>query len=157
MSASMRHWWSQRAPREQRMLGIALALVGVALLWWLGVAPALRSLRQWETQAPRLEAQLQTMRGLQAEAQSLQAQPPLSTAAAQQALQSTLGALGTSGSVVVQGTLATVTLRGASPQALAQWLARARTEARLAPSQANLSRDAKGGWNGTLQLPLPGN
>ena len=139
------------------MLSVAMALVGLALLWWLGVAPALRSLRQWEAQAPRLEAQLQTMRGLQAEAQSLQAQPPLSTTAAQQALQSTLGALGSTGSLVVQGTLATVTLRGASPQALAQWLARARTEARLTPSQANLSRDAKGGWNGTLQLPLPGN
>ncbi len=156
MSASLRHWWGQRAPREQRMLGVAMGLVGLLLLWWLGVAPALRSLRQWETQAPRLEAQLQTMRGLQAEAQSLQAQPPLSTAA-QQALQNTLGALGTSGNLVVQGTLATVTLRGASPQALAQWLARARTEARLAPSQANLGRDAKGDWNGTLQLPLPGN
>lgn len=157
MTPALRHWWGQRAPREQRMLGVAFALIGVALLWWLGVAPALRGLRQWETQAPRLEAQLQTMRSLQTEAQSLQAQPALSTAAAQQALQSTLGALGSSGSLVVQGTLATVTLRGASPQALAQWLARARTEARLAPSQATLSRDAKGGWNGTLQLPLPGN
>jgi general secretion pathway protein M len=157
MSAALRRWWGQRAPREQRMLSVALALVGAALLWWLGMAPALRSLRQWEAQASQLQAQLQTMRGLQAEAQSLQAQPPLSTGAAQQALQSTLGALGTSGSLVVQGTLATVTLRGTSPQALAQWLARARTEARLAPSQATLSRDTKGDWNGTLQLPLPGN
>lgn len=156
MSTALRHWWTQRAPREQRMLGIALALVAVALLWWLGVAPALRSLRQWETQSLQLQTQLQTMRGLQAEAQGLQAQPPLSTAAAQQALQGTLGALESSGGLVVQGTLATVTLRGTSPQALAQWLARVRTEARLAPSQASLSRDTKGGWSGTLQLPLPG-
>lgn len=157
MRSGLRQWWSQRAPREQRMLSVALALVGVALLWWLGVAPALRSLHQWEAQAPQLQAQLQTMRSLQTEAQGLQAQPVLSTAAAQQALQSTLGALDGSGGLVVQGTLATVTLRGTSPQALAQWLARVRTEARLAPSQATLSRDAKGGWNGTLQLPLPGN
>ncbi|WP_294769080.1 type II secretion system protein GspM [uncultured Rhodoferax sp.] len=156
MNTALHRWWTQRAPREQRMLGIALALVAVALLWWQGLAPALRSLRQWEAQAPQLEAQLQAMRSLQAEAQGLQAQPPLSTTAAQQALQGTLSALEGSGSLVVQDTLATVTLRGTRPQALAQWLARVRTEARLAPSQASLGRDAKGGWSGTLQLPLPG-
>ena len=92
----------------------AKALIGLALLWWLGVAPALRGLRQWETQAPRLEAQLQTMRSLQTEAQSLQAQPPLSTAAAQQALQSTLGALDNSGSLSVSPATLSYTANAAS-------------------------------------------
>ena len=60
----------------------------------------------------------------------------------------------------VSGERATITLKGASAQALAQWLTQTRINARLVPSEAHLSRSANGptgltNWNGTLTLTLP--
>ncbi len=152
----LRIWWAGRAPREQTALSAAAVLLGVALLWWVGIAPAWRSLQLAQRQAPVLQSQLAGMRSLQAEAQRLQALPPPSRAVALQALQGvSQSTLGSQATVAAQGPHAVVTVRGVSPQALAQWLAQVRSDARLTPDQAQWSRNAQG-WNGTAQFPLPG-
>lgn len=154
-ATTLRTWWATRAPREQTALTAAAAVLGLALLWWVGIAPAWRSLQRAQVQNPLLQTQLATVRSLQAEARSLQALPPSSRAAALQALQSvSQNSLGSQATVAAQGPHAVVTVRGASPQALAQWLAQVRSDARLTPDQAQWSRNAKG-WQGTAQFPLP--
>ena len=47
-----------------------------------------------------------------------------------------------------------VTVKGLSPDALAQWLTTARQNARAVPSEANLTRNAAGTWDGFLMLSL---
>lgn len=153
----LRLWWSQRPVREQNILRAGALLLGAALLWSVALAPALRTLRTLEATRTTQEAQLQTMLRLQAQAQALQAQPKLSQLAASQALQASVQqAFGTSASLSVNAGNATVTLSGVRPEALAQWLASARTNAHSAPVQARISRAANG-WTGTLQMALPAN
>jgi general secretion pathway protein M len=155
-AAVLRTWWATRAPREQSALTVAGSVLALALLWWIGIAPAWRSLQRAQQQTPMLQAQLASMRSLQAEARGLQALPAPSRAAALQALhsvsQSTLGGLAT---IAAQGPHAIVTVRNASPQALAQWLAQVRSDARLTPDQVQWNRTPQG-WQGTAQFPLPG-
>ena len=154
-AATLRIWWDQRPAREQHLLQLCGLLVAAALLWSLALAPALRTLRSFETQRAAQSTQLQTMLRLQAQAQALQALPPLSQAAATQALQlSVQQTLGASADMVVHGDNASVTLRNVSAESLAQWLASARTNARCTPLQAHLTRTAAG-WSGTLQMALP--
>ena len=146
--------WHDTSPREQRMLTGALALVALALLWWVGIAPALASLRAAEQQRPVLEAQLQHMQRLQAQAQTLQAQPPVAPADARRLLEASVKPLGATAQVSVAGDRATVTFKGASADALAQWLAQVRLTARAVPGEARLTRSAPGTWDGTLVLNL---
>lgn len=152
-SAAVR-WWAQRPLREQRLLLAAAFLVGGALLWTQVLAPAWRTVGSFEAQRSTLDAQHQRMLQLQAQAQGLQALPALDAPGRQQALQRAVTeVLGAQGSLQVQGNVATVTLRQASPEALAQWLARTRTSARLVPHEAQLQRSPQG-WSGTVRLLL---
>ena len=48
----------------------------------------------------------------------------------------------------------TVTLKGASPDAVAQWLTQARLTARVSPTEARLVRNSAGTWDGALVLVL---
>jgi general secretion pathway protein M len=147
-------WWAQRPPREQRLLLAAALLLGAALLWTQLLAPAWRTVRSFEAQRSALDTQQQRMLQLQAQAQRLQALPALDAQGSQQALQRAVTeVLGAQGSLQVQGNVATVTLRQASPEALAQWLARTRTSARLVPHEAQLQRSPQG-WSGTVRLLL---
>ena len=66
--------WNKLAPREQTLVSAAAAVVGLALLWWLLLAPALHTLRSASAQHAKLDAQLQHMQALASEAQQLQAQ-----------------------------------------------------------------------------------
>ena len=71
--------------------------------------------------------------------------------------QATTTTLAGTAQLQVQGDRATVTLRGTPPDALAQWLAQVRINARLLPLETQLTRDpATSGWNGTVVLSGPG-
>jgi general secretion pathway protein M len=153
-TATLRLWWHQRPAREQTLLQLSGLLVAMALLWALALAPALRTLRTFDTQRAAQAAQLQTMLRLQAQAQALQAVPPLSQAAAQALQLSVQQAWGASADMVVRGDNASVTLRNVTAESLAQWLASARTNARCTPLQTHLTRTTAG-WSGTLQMALP--
>ena len=69
--------WQTFSVREQRWLLVALALVSLALVWWLAMAPALAVLKSAEAQHRALDVALQQMQGLQQQAQALQALPTL--------------------------------------------------------------------------------
>lgn len=154
--ADLRGKWSQLAPREQQLVAAAAGLVAAALLWWLVLAPPLAVLRAAEAQHRVLDGQLQRMLGLQAQAQALQAQPRQSTDEASRLLEATVrDKLGTAARMTIAGERVTIVLAGAAPEALGQWLTQARTNARVLPQEARLTRNAAGLWDGTLVLALP--
>jgi general secretion pathway protein M len=152
----LRARWEGLAPREKMLVAAAAALVGLALVWLVVIGPALSTLRNAEEQHRTLDAQLQRMRGLQAQAQSLQSQPKQSHEEALRLLElSVRQRLGTSARLVIAGERATITLAGTPADALAQWLTQARVNARALPGEARLNRNAAGLWEGTLVLTLP--
>ncbi|WP_225981021.1 type II secretion system protein GspM, partial [Paracidovorax avenae] len=58
---ALRARWKTLAPREQSLVLAAGTVVAVALLWWVALAPALRTLREAPAQHAALDAQLQRM------------------------------------------------------------------------------------------------
>ena len=151
--------WARVAPREKYLVRLAAGLLLAALLWLLILAPALATLRSADAQARMLDAQLQHMQVLQAQAQALQKQAPLGFDDALRALNSATGqSLGAAGQLNVMGDRASVTLKGASADALAEWLTQARVNARSVPLEARLVRATTPGaatWNGVLVMSLP--
>ncbi|RZJ15127.1 MAG: type II secretion system protein M [Acidovorax sp.] len=176
-TTALRARWQAMAPREQSLVLAAGGLIAFALLWWLAVAPALATLRTAPARHAALDTQLQQMLSLQAEAQQLQSAPRTTTGDAVGALRTALTQrLGNTAQLNVVGDRATVTLKGAPADALGQWLAQARSNARATPVEARLVRStaaatpAAGGttpvvlgaaavamprWDGTLVLALP--
>ena len=133
--------WRTLDAREQTLATSALLLVGLALIWWLLVAPPLRTLRTAEAQQISLDVQLQKMQALQAQAQALQTQTKLGRDEAVRALEASVKQrLGPAGQLAVVGDRATVTLRNVPADALAQWLAQARVNARAIPGEVRLVR-----------------
>lgn len=151
--------WARVAPREKKLVRLAAGLLLAALLWLLILAPALATLRSADAQARTLDAQLQHMQVLQAQAQALQKQAPLGFDDALRALNSATGqSLGAAAQLNVMGDRASVTLKGASADALAEWLTQARVNARSVPLEARLVRATTPGaatWNGVLVMSLP--
>jgi general secretion pathway protein M len=154
MLPMIRARWSQISAREQRLLLVAMVWVLGALLWWVALAPALRTLRAAPAQHRALDAQLQQMQRLQAQAASIQAQPALSQEDARRLLEASVKPMGTSAQLMVTGDRVTVNFKGASPDALAPWLAQVRQNAHAVPAEARLARNAAGTWDGTMVLKL---
>lgn len=153
---ALRARWVALAPREKWMVAAAAAVVAFALVWMIAIGPALATLRSADEQRRTLDTQVQQMLNLQAQAQSLQSQPKLGREEALRQLElSARQRLGTTGRLVVSGDRVTITLAGTQADALAQWLAQARTAARSLPGEAHLTRNAGGTWEGTLVLTLP--
>lgn len=148
--------WDSLAPRDKAGVAGVGVLLALVLVWLVALAPALATLRTAEAQHRALDAQLQHMRGMQAQAQALQAQPKLSHDEALRMLElSVRERLGGTARSVVAGERVTITLAGTAPLALAQWLTQVRVNARALPSEARLYRNAGGLWEGTLVLTLP--
>lgn len=156
-AAALRTRWQALPGREKTLVGAAAALVATALVWWVALGPALGVLRSANEQHRALDMQLQRMRGLQQQAQALQAQPKQNHDEALRRLElSVRQKLGTTARTTVVGDRVSVTLTGTPPEALAQWITQARVDARALPSEARLTRNAAGLWEGTLVLSLPG-
>ena len=168
----IRSRWAALAPRERRMVAIAAGLVALALLWWLGLAPALRTLAAARTEHAKLDAQLQQMASLQARAKALQAQPRLTRDDALRALDTSVRqSLGGNAQLMTASGdgAATITLRAAPADAVAQWLTQARGNAHAVPREAHLTRTAAAPpaagskepgtpavrWEGTFVMALP--
>lgn len=153
---ALRARWQALAPREQALVAAAAALVALALLWWIALAPAVGTLRSAEEQHRALDQQLQHMRRLQAQAKAMQSQPRLGQEESLRQLEAAIRQqLGLSARYAIAGERVTVTLTNAPAAALAQWLSQVRTNARAIPGEARLTRNAAGGWDGTLVLTLP--
>lgn len=177
--AAGQQWWQRSTPRERTLVLAASAVVGLALLWWLGIAPALRVWQQSTVRQQQLDSQWQQLLSLQQQAQSLQARPALDHDSAVRALESAMPTLGSGASLAVVGERATVTLRNVPASTLGPWLAQVRSNARALPAEAHLTRAqasrtppsprptasgaqppapppaAVAAWDGTLVLALP--
>lgn len=147
--------WAQSSARERQLVRVALAFVTLALLWFVALSPALRSLQAAKTQGPLLEAQLQSMLQLQAQAQAIQAQPNAPAADARGLLDAALPTLGKAARMSVAGDRATVSLESSAPAALTEWLVQARLNAHARPLELHLSQ-RQGLWTGVIVLQLAG-
>lgn len=133
--------WRTLEPREQLLVSSAALLVGLALIWWLLIAPPLRVLRLADAQQRSLDLDLQKMQDLQAQAQALQSQTRMNRSDSLRALEASVKQrLGEGAQLNVIGDRATVTLRHVPADALAQWLVQARVNARAIPAEVRLVR-----------------
>lgn len=178
LQKALQQRWQTLAARERQALLLATLVLALALFWWVGLAPALRTLRSTETRQHALDAQWQQMQSLQSQARELQQQTRLSRQEALQALEASVRQrLGAGGQLTMQGERATLVLKAVPATALAQWLSQARANARVLPAEVRLSRSnaAPGGnpnnpgasagrpapavaepaWDGSLVLALP--
>ncbi len=157
--APLRARWSRLGRRDKTLIALALVALLALLAWRLSVAPSLATLRSADAQARVLAAQLQRMQALEAQAKALQKQPALGFDDAARALTAaTRQTLGATAQLNIAGDRASVTLKAASADALAEWLAQARLNARSQPLEARLERapaPAGAAWNGVLVMALP--
>ena len=157
LQGQVRARWAALAPREQRGVRLALAVLAALLVWTVLLAPALRTLQKADQQRAALDGEMDAMQRLQLRAQALQAQATVSPKEAARALQASLATLGTAAKLTVVGDQATLSLQAVKGTALAQWLAQSGAAVRLQPLQAHLVRDADSpaSWSGTLVVGLP--
>lgn len=165
--------WTGLAARERQALLFAASTLGLALAWWLLLAPALQTLRQAPAQHATLDQQLLHMQRLQSEALRMQARLPAPRAAAPGALpapkpdiarslqESVSQQLGAGAQLVLQGERAQLTLKNVAAHALAAWLAQTRQNLRIGVVEMRLTAAAHPEqatdqlWDGSLLLSLP--
>ncbi len=145
-------WWPELPPREQRLVMIAATVVVLALLWWVALAPALRTLASAPAERAQLDAQLQQMTTLQTQARALQSQPRSNRDDALRALEASVRqSLGANAQLQTAGANegVTVQVRAAPAEGLAQWFGQARSNARAVPREAHLTRAAGSAGSGS--------
>ncbi len=149
--------WQALDAREKSLARTAAAVLTLAVLWWVAIAPALAVWRQAESRQRSLDTRWQRIQTLAAEAQALRAQPVIQREEALRALEASAKQyLGAGTQVTLAGDRATLALRNVDAGALAQWLPLARVDARAVPVEAKLTRvEAPPRWSGTLVLSLP--
>ena len=147
--------WARLPARDKVLIRVASVLIIALLLWLVALAPAIRTIRSFDSTQKAQEAKLQQMLNLQAQAQSMQNLPRVSQAAAVTALESSIEqSFGNRAEIIFNGGNATVNVRGISAEDLAKWLSNIRTNARTVAIQARLTR-TNIGWNGSFQMVLP--
>jgi general secretion pathway protein M len=147
--------WSALSRRDRRIAKLGALVVAVALIWLIGVQPALRTVREAPSQLDSLDAELQQMQLLAAESRTLRAAPAVAPAQAATALSAATARLGARARLVLQGERAIVTLTGVDSESLRNLLTEVRSTARARPIEAQLVRRATG-YDGTLTLGLGG-
>lgn len=143
--------WERRLPREKRLMLAAAGLIAAALLWG-ATAPAWRTVQAVPAQLRALETQLQSMKRLAAEAESLRAESPVPMEQGRVALQASAEQLGDKARVSLQGERAVLTLMGLPAEQLTAWLAEVRINARARVVETQLQRTPEGGYAGTVVL-----
>ena len=153
--AALPHAWAHLAARERRLVALALVVMAVGLVWVLGIAPAWATLRTAPERLTQLDAQLQSVQSLAAQAQELKGRTPLRRDEALRTVEASVQQrLAGTAQISSAGDNVTITLSGVAPQVLAQWLAQIRGAARVAVQQARLVR-GPAGWGGSIVLRLP--
>lgn len=150
--------FSALGPRERRWLPVGAGVLLLALLIGVGVLPAVHSLRTNPQEQQQADAQLQTLRRLQVRAQALQAMPQLDQTVAINKLQSSVSLLGGNSEISIRDQRVNLVLTATPAKALAEWLARARTDANAVVMEARWGRETQADetfWSGTLVMTLP--
>ncbi|NYT57767.1 type II secretion system protein M [Alcaligenaceae bacterium] len=137
----MRSWWSVRSAQEQRLLQVCCAVIAVALIWAVGMQPALTSIQKSRSQLPQLHTDAAQVQAYILEAQALQRRHAGSIDATQltQALQNSLLRTGLNDATTLQevdNAGATtrqweVTLFNASAALVMEWLSEMPYQLRL--------------------------
>ena len=148
-----RRFWQARAPRERQLIAAMTVAVGVLLLWWIAIQPALRTLREASIEIERLEQQTQQVQLAAAEMQTLRSTSPVPTEQAMAALRAATSRLGDKAKISVQGERATLTFTGLPAEALGNWLGEARSAARARPLEAQLIKSGAG-YNGSITVSV---
>ena len=158
----LRQRWNALDARERRGVALAAAVVLIALLWWLAIAPVLQTWRSAPAEHAKLDSEIARMQALQTEARQLQTSTTLSATQARQQLESSLTQqLGATAKLTVLGERVTVTLSNASAASTQRWLGQVRANAHAIPAELRVTRNnaAKGDtaptWSGTIVLQLP--
>lgn len=158
MSTSTPSFLEQRSPRERQLIVIAGGLLIGALLWFLAIAPALQTYRASSAAHAKLDAELAQMQRMAAEAAKLKAMPRANPAQVQTWLDGATKKLGKA-SAAMQGGRVQVSFTGATPEALAAYLADARSKAQLVPIEAHWKKSANAQnvsplWDGSIVFEL---
>jgi general secretion pathway protein M len=141
MSTSTHSFLEQRSPRERQLIVVTGGLLAAALLWFLAIAPALQTYRASAAAHAKLDAELAQMQRMAAESAKLKAMPRANPAAVQTWLDGATKKIGKA-TATLQGGRVQISFTGASPEALATFLAEARTRAQLVPSEAHWKKNA---------------
>ena len=147
--------WRALQPREQLLIGVALAVLGAFLLWKIALEGPLQLLRQAPARLDALDAQTHTMQRLAAQSRELRTAAAINPAQSLAALQAASGRLGDRARLSVQGDRAVLTLNELEGEALRSWLAEVRSGARARATEAQLSRGARG-FSGTVTITFGG-
>jgi general secretion pathway protein M len=154
-AAPLRARWLALGTRERQLVRAAAWLVGAALLWFVAIAPAWRSVSSAPARLDQLDAQLQQMQRMAGEVRALRAAPAVGAVQAQAAVKGATDALGGVARLQLAGDRATVTFTNASGAQLREWLNEVRGAGRARPVEASLTRGAQG-YSGSVVLALPG-
>ncbi|MDE2401235.1 MAG: type II secretion system protein M [Burkholderiales bacterium] len=146
--------WNALAPRDRQIAQAAAAVVLLVLVVFLGIRPAWRILQTAPAQLREVNTQLEQMRRMAEDSQTLRRMPPVPPAQAEAALKAATERLGEGAHLSVQGDRATVTLTKVSGAALVDWLGEARASARVRPLEANLNQVEPAHYSGTVVLGL---
>jgi len=147
----LQSWWATLALRERRLVALAAAVLLVYALWGLALQPAWRTTRELPRKLDQLDAELQAMRTLAAEARELRNTPPLAPGQEAAALKAATERLGGKGRLLQQGPRTVLAVEGVSGEELRAWLAEARSGARARPVAAQLKRVPQG-YSGTITV-----
>lgn len=145
--------WQALAPRERALVLGACVVVALALLIFVGLLPAWRTVQQAPAQIEAVETQLQAMQRLAVEARELRGAAPMPVEQAQGVLKAATARLGDKGRLALQGDRAVLTLNGITNAALRDWMSEARSGARARPIEASITRGPQG-LMGTLVVAL---
>ena len=155
LTAPWRQRWQALAPRERSIVAALGWALGLLLLWFVAIAPALRSVNATPTRLDELDKQLQQMQRLAGEAVTLRGLPPVGGLQSQSALKAASDSLGPAARLVLGGDRATITFTNATGTQVRDWLAEVRAAARVRPIEANLTRGPQG-YSGTVIVQMPG-
>lgn len=127
-------WWNERSTQERKLLRLGTIVVIAALVWVIGLRPALHTIEQTKEQLPRLRADAAKVDALILETQALQRgrTGKINTADLSQALQTTLQRAGLEASYTFSEITGTntdsvrqweITLDNARAALVMEWLA----------------------------------
>lgn len=146
--------WQAASVRERRSLMLAAAVVGLYLLWALGLQPALRTLRSAPERLAELDAQWQQMQRLAQEAGDLRQLPAISPSEAEAALNAASTRLGPTTRLQMAGDRVTVSFSEINPADLQAWLSEVRGAARARVVEATLQRAGTPPPSATTPTPV---
>ncbi len=149
-SSALSAFWQQRSARERRVLGWGGSLLMLALLWLLGVEPALEGRERWRKDLPQLRADAAQVQAL---AQQLASAPPPPRTAGSAAASPTVDKATLEAGLAAQGLkaqslsvqdaggvlLVRVNFDDVSFSALTEWLQQQQRALQLAVSEASVT------------------